>query len=764
MKLFFHWLRWELRRFLPMLGFWTLLVLGYAIFLGLLHLNILTIKPEWMEWNQPMALGLGIVQVFLLLHLFSTDPAVGTDCFWKTRPPGGIAVAGAKLVIALGFFLALPMLAWLIMNKLCVPPAAVTNGWHDSSWTQFLWWNQALLIGSLSLASASVAHAWQIPLRVALGFVLAMVPAVLTLVVINPALYDVIPPENSVKNFIYSFPVGILLLGGTTTFLLARWNGAWKKVAGVAGMVLPAVLLTLLPIPPEKAEKPQTTPEFANPTAGAGIRIEGFVLRSGLPAYSYQKVWSENEDVNNASYDMHLQISGGTNLSEGIPVGAGWRTLRLTAPDGRVLEGQDTAMQSRTIHRLGSMNRTNLRVSSAIFERSAVAAFSSIPCRAEGILRVMLNREETTEWPLQQNSHLLTPIARYYLPDATWDLSWITLGEGALSATRILNHATGEQWPAALTRGRTATGFLMQMSQHLGWIEPYPELPDWRGFQEVKKLKERKQVKDLTLKMAWQRPNGYVDIPVVLEPFILPRQKADKRTLADLIRAVPWMEGATEEQTKQGLRAVLMLASNSMRTTDVEAALQQALQEKLNLLKPEHLPMLLETARSYLSHGDVRYQKSEESLLKRRIAALVQPSDIDSLQLNKPLFHLLKPELIEAGHNLPEMPRPKSPKEMSDQELEGWDRVALDSRLFTKMIEEALRRGLPWSLEAIMEIVQSDSNLMSADANFDFLSSVSDAPFGSSRAKGWLRLHGHKLIWDTNLRKWVIPLIRGPGP
>ena len=149
--------------------------------------------------------------------------------------------------------------------------------------------------------------------------------------------------------------------------------------------------------------------------------------------------------------------------------------------------------------------------------------------------------------------------------------------------------------------------------------------------------------------------------------------------------------------------------------------------------------------------------------MKLRIAALLQPSDIDSLKSDTTLFDLLRPELIEAGHILAE-PRPKSPDAMSDQELEGWDRVTLDSRLFMKMIEEALRRGLPWSLGAIMEIVQSNSNLMSVDANFDFLSDVSDAPSGSSKAKAWLRLHGHTLTWDATLRKWVIPLSRRPGP
>ena len=48
-------------------------------------------------------------------------------------------------------------LAWAVwgtMTRLCVPPEAVTNGWGDLSWTQFLWWWHALLAGALTLGAA----------------------------------------------------------------------------------------------------------------------------------------------------------------------------------------------------------------------------------------------------------------------------------------------------------------------------------------------------------------------------------------------------------------------------------------------------------------------------------------------------------------------------------------------------------------------------------------------------------------------------------
>ena len=69
MKLFLHWLRWDLRRFRLMLLIWTLLVVSYAVFLGWLHLNILTIDLGWMRLTGSLAAVLGLGEIFLLLHL-----------------------------------------------------------------------------------------------------------------------------------------------------------------------------------------------------------------------------------------------------------------------------------------------------------------------------------------------------------------------------------------------------------------------------------------------------------------------------------------------------------------------------------------------------------------------------------------------------------------------------------------------------------------------------------------------------------------------
>ena len=773
MKLFLHWLRWDLRRFRVMLRVWTLLVIGYTTFLGWLHLEILTIHPEWMAWSQPAALGLGVVQVFLLLHLFSTDPAVGTDCFWKTRPPGGIAVAGAKLVIALGFFVALPMLAWLVVNRLCVPPESVTNGWRGGSWTKFLWWSQSLLTGIMCLGAASVAHAWQIPLRVALGFVLAVVPVLGVILVAFELTFSELlrlVVENAVKSFTNPDLGGIFLLAGSLLLLLARWYRPWERGWRLLGVMLPFALFKLGPIRPETDLKSVTPPESANPAAGAGIRLGELILRNGLPTYSYPKAWAFDEKVKEALYEMKLQVSG---LPGGLPTTAGWQTLRLTAPDGQVLEGKGQAMQSRKIRRSILGDPTILPVDNAIFDAKDAATFSRIPCRAEGTLRVMINRVETADWPLQPNGQLVTLFARYQLPalasDASpWHLEfdWIRLGPGQVIGGRLFRNSPEDGLDVSLSEDHVVTGFLVQQHRMKGHLDLHQESLDWHHFQKAVKMSNGMPMAGWTLNLQGQTSDGYVDIPVVLDPFILPGLPGDRRTQAELIRAVSWTASTPPEEIKSRLLTVLMYANESHQNVEDGTDLNRALEEKLNLLKREYLPLLLEIARSDLTSAAYAGRPgvfSADSPLQRRIAALVQPEDIDRLQTEPALLDFLRYVLKRAGHQVPEKALLKSPKEMSDQELEGWDRVYLGSFQQFKMLEEALRRGLPWSMKAILEIATTDLFNTYLMVNPTYLKSIIDCP-QYAYLPSWLRTHGSTLIWDAARGKWVIMPSADPAP
>ena len=764
MKLFLHWLRWDLRRFRLMLLIWTLLVVCYAAFLGWLHLNILTVHPGRMDWSQPMAVILAGVEIFMMLYLFSTDPAVGSEGFWKTRPPSGFAIAAVKLVIGLGFFVALPMAAWGTMTWLCVPPEAVTNGWGDLSWTQFLWWWHALLAGALTLGAATVRHFWQIPLRVALGFALTMSPTIV-LMALKPETWKVIEFVFNRTKEAFTNPVmaGWLLLAGSMTFFLARSHRTPARWWRTLGIVLPAVLLAGGAAMPVAKKKTIPAPEMANPIGATNIRVGGFHLRNGLPTYSFPKSFAMDEEYPWAGYDMRVQVSG---LPGHLPANAGWRELRLTAPDGRILEGNPEQMQSRTIRRTTGGSAAVLPVSGAIFDAHQVAPFSLLPCRAEGVLRVMLKREESAEWLPEPGSQLVTPMARYELPEeefngSSWQrtVRWITLGPGALETIQVQNRKTGELLNASLEEGQGLTGFLLQRHQKISQLRIPFASRDFRSRRREWELQQGLPAADWVLLFSWWRPDGYVDIPVVLEPFLLPRQKGDERSVHELIKAVSWPAEATPEQVRVALATVLMLANQPLRRIDREETVADALEEKLSRLTERDLPLLWETLRSNLPARRWDLLVSDGPL-KRRIVALLKPADLVALRAEVAVFDFLKPELTAAGLTPGEEPRPKAPAEMSDQELEGWDRETLGSPQPMAMLEEAARRGLPWVRKSIMEIMEIMPYARDEQGLLKFLPAVSDCPVDLRRRRAWLTINAHRLVWDAARKKWVVP----PGP
>ena len=127
---------------------------------------------------------------------------------------------------------------------------------------------------------------------------------------------------------------------------------------------------------PVEKKKTIPAPEVANPIGASNIRVGGFRLRNGLPTYSFPKSFALDEEYPWAGFDMRVQVSG---LPGHLPANAGWRELRLTAPDGRILEGNPAQMQSRTIRRTTGGSAAVLPVSGAIFDATRWRRFPCCP-------------------------------------------------------------------------------------------------------------------------------------------------------------------------------------------------------------------------------------------------------------------------------------------------------------------------------------------------------------------------------------------------
>ena len=297
-------------------------------------------------------------------------------------------------------------------------------------------------------------------------------------------------------------------------------------------------------------------------------------------------------------------------------------------------------------------------------------------------------------------------MARYELPEeefngSSWQrtVRWITLGPGALETIQAQNRKTGERLQASLGADQGRTGFLLQRHQKIGHLQIPFGSRDFRSRRREWELQQGLPAADWILLFSWWRPDGYVDIPVVLEPFLLPRQKGDERSVHELIKAVSWPAEATPEQVRVALATVLILSNQPLRRIDPEESVADALEEKLSRLTERDLPLLFETLRSNLPARRWDLLVSDGPL-KRRIVALLKPADLAALRAEVAVFDFLKPELTAAGLMTAEEPPPKAPAEMSDQELEGWDREHLGRPQPGAMLEEAARRDCPGSVKA----------------------------------------------------------------
>ena len=221
MKLFLHWLCWDLRRFRILLLGWTILVVGYTVLIRWLN-------PENVRWDPDLArtvwfltTGVVIFEVFGMLHVLTADPVVGTDVFWKTRPAPGLPVAAAKIGIALTAFVLLP----LGLHALAAPVGRLgaSPGW------QVLEGFQLRLLGLVALGAAAVKTTAGATVRILTGLGLALV-----LSLVGPPLLGLASMKSVAGGSLteYSIVSCLWLVAGTGLFLSARRShhaAAWVR-------------------------------------------------------------------------------------------------------------------------------------------------------------------------------------------------------------------------------------------------------------------------------------------------------------------------------------------------------------------------------------------------------------------------------------------------------------------------------------------------------------------------------------------------------
>ena len=263
MKLFLHWLCWDLRRFRILLLGWTILVVGYTVLIRWLN-------PSYGRWDLDLARTVWflttvvvIVEVFGMLHVLTADPVVGTDAFWKTRPPQGLAIAASKIGIALTAFVILP----LGLYALAVPAGRLGTSidWQVLAGLQFR------LQGLVALGAAAVKTTAGATIRILTGLGLGIVLSLVCPPLLGIDSAKLAPDGNP---FIFHVISCFWILAGTGLFLFARRGHHPAEWVRWSVWIAPSLLILLGTLIGPLAQRYEASRAIhVPPTIGSGARF-----------------------------------------------------------------------------------------------------------------------------------------------------------------------------------------------------------------------------------------------------------------------------------------------------------------------------------------------------------------------------------------------------------------------------------------------------------------------------------------------------------
>jgi hypothetical protein len=125
MNMVLHLVKWDVRRFRILLSLWVLLVAGSTVLDG-----VWPAMAVAMEARQTVTLTgslLGLIQMLFSMTLIAAivheHPLAGTTAFWMTRPIPWRSLFTAKLILLLNVFVAVPVVAEIVLMIVYDVPA-----------------------------------------------------------------------------------------------------------------------------------------------------------------------------------------------------------------------------------------------------------------------------------------------------------------------------------------------------------------------------------------------------------------------------------------------------------------------------------------------------------------------------------------------------------------------------------------------------------------------------------------------------------------
>jgi hypothetical protein len=782
MKLFLHWLRWDLRRFRWPLLAWTALLAGFAAYLGHLHANLFTVNPRLFKYNEVIASVLCIVEVFIVLRLFTSDPAAGAQPFWKTRPPSGFAVAGAKLTLAVFFFLALPLLSWWVVVQASGfgPDESPRFGlvYRRITWMEMLWWTHALLLAGLALAASAARGAGHAVARLLAGAGVLVVPV--CIIMLMAGLKGIVPgtpaamwlgrhAQSIGEGLSSTLAPALWLLAAGAVFFLARRQRTCGPRVQTAHLVLPAVALVAggAVLPFTSQPRQEFTPAL-DPAVATQIKIGQPLLRSGFFA---QDGW----------YRRHLTCATRLHLA-GLPedrlLAAAWKSLRLTAPSGASATLAQSSMFFGNTYP-GQVEKTFLEIPGAAFPKDELTPLSLTPCRGEGVVRVLVQRRQRKLVPLHAGATIETPGMFSQVmsltpgtPPPGWphelgSLSgqpWLEISSAisasAPAATFLLTRTDGPGRLDFEGNGRNAaSGYFLLRDRRDTELRPAYRTPDLVRARFRREADENRTAA-WRLEAEWYENEGWMEVPVTLEQVVIPRMPGDERKAVDLVDQLTLPPGATAEEVRWRVKYALTLieASGGNLVQPLENdPLIQAVSRFLAKVPPERRDVLLRIVEEE-PHALSNHIQPFDEPLRRRCAELLTAEDIPALRQKPRLFQDLRFALL--ARKLISYSEAHGPdwKDMTDEALHrNWQASYTGQVIYDEALKHAAPRGLPWVPAAVAEIADLLPHTNEAREAVKYVAPLSECPADPATGIPWLRENAARLTWDAAARRWVLP-------
>lgn len=780
MNLFLHWLRWDLRRFRRLLLAWTALLAGFSTLLWYQNANLRTIELNLLAHNLDLCALIFIIWLILLIRVLGSDPAAGVRPFWKTRPPSGYAVAGAKLVLAGGFFLFLPMLCWWLVLKTSGAPLDFKQFGPGQSWMGFLWWIGCAAVAALSFAAAAAASAGSIVARL-IAAAAATVAIIAALAAWRVMTGDF--PEgmsgysksaiwlNTVERaFLYLRAPWLGLLTAAALFIMTRRRRTPGPAARMAHLILPALAMTIvsngyggrMPLP---AELPAPHP---NPEQFASVTILPPKVRDPVSFVNrMQHSLPDHPENRFAELSLSLGLQG---FPADYMARASWSEFTLVPDGGSPVHAKKPVTFWFSAHH---GQEGLLSVSGAAFHRDDLRALSMTACRARGVLRIVMAKRKEVSTPVRAGGHLELKNGNLVI---TGTAGGQLRGEPLLRCTMIGSTINdfGSNPNFALKRDRDDQTLPLYFQSHTSYTTYflYSGRSDWEVLPGIRapRLPAARYIHDAVagraddwrLTASWYEDEGFIERPVNIDLLVIPRMDGDERKAEDILAQLRLPQDASPEAVQRQVAFALGLLDASgqeVKPFDMSDPLLQALSRYLAGIPREHLPSLLAVAERNLPPGNMMAVRSFDKPFCLHVASLLEAADVAVLRQSKPqLIRYFRHEL--AARNLIPYKEAHGPdwEDFTDEELkQHWEASTRTESLNAAALKHAARRGLPWVPATLTEI----ANFMPGDsADIEirmFMSTISDCPAMPDKADAWLRENAAKLTWDAPTKRRVVP-------